>query len=957
MSTTDKTPLWLDLKKEYIDDNLDKLQVYLKDGANDKKKQDSFYSTTVQLLRLRVEDLVNTLAKLPIYERETDPQKLLFNIKLLAIYLLTDKTENKLATSAYLALMSELQQLKPKFSDYFIKASMQCLKHEKIATLGFNWSELNEITDVFALKAAQVTQFDTPLKKPRSFTLNGTAILTSQGLRLTADTKETAKKLLKEGSSSAETEIGVAMLTPSADKISLKDGKDLVKIAEFTKDFIYEQHACNAPKPAARLKTYFEDKEVTVRITQIDEKGVMHVETTDPAYDKLTGVIKFGKVGIVTYQPEVIHKYFQAGDYLKATITKAGKTATFSIYKQLIDFFIHDTERVIKEEGNQFLAKLILDTANNYVWINGYGIAMYTKKDGEHNIDDIVYLEMSHYGKDKHYGMINATIMDEIPEDDLCENEVRKECIRAFVDECTPADVRNKANDDTTALEPVVMELLLRQMFEHQRTLLKPLERYRYLANANVMAEMIGDTVTASFLNFAGTYLNALVRFVRNEDFKSIVLTPDEAFENAEDTRIRLQAIELLKEYGNRESASKLSDAIDENKEKAPMLARLARLIQISNFMQETLSPAALNVIRREIIKTLSIETEDKADLESDGAIYLGLESNTQEFKTSIVIPPDSQMQADERRQNLNVMKGICAFLNSTIGGTLYLGVNDQGYVTGIKKDMKILGQKSIDSFTRYIQDTAKRYFGTDAIAYLTIEPLYDDMVVAIHVKPHPYRIVELEKEAYIRINAESRKMPEQMRQELIDRKMFTQKDKAAATSRLLHACEQKVCVILHQYASSNSGKVTDREIEAYDVRPTDGLVIGYDREKNDVRVFSLNRIGYVEILEKTPWEHSAQFQKLDVDVFHMTGDKPIPVSLQLNLMAKNLLVEEYPAAKEYITNDKNDHDVWYFNGDVYQLKGIGRFYMGLANCIKILKGDELKQYVADYSREYLSGK
>ena len=31
MAITDKTPLWLDLKKEYIDDNFNKLQTYLHD--------------------------------------------------------------------------------------------------------------------------------------------------------------------------------------------------------------------------------------------------------------------------------------------------------------------------------------------------------------------------------------------------------------------------------------------------------------------------------------------------------------------------------------------------------------------------------------------------------------------------------------------------------------------------------------------------------------------------------------------------------------------------------------------------------------------------------------------------------------------------------------------------------------------------------------------------------------
>ena len=31
MNTTEKTPLWLDLRKEYIDDNFAKLQTYLKE--------------------------------------------------------------------------------------------------------------------------------------------------------------------------------------------------------------------------------------------------------------------------------------------------------------------------------------------------------------------------------------------------------------------------------------------------------------------------------------------------------------------------------------------------------------------------------------------------------------------------------------------------------------------------------------------------------------------------------------------------------------------------------------------------------------------------------------------------------------------------------------------------------------------------------------------------------------
>ena len=377
--------------------------------------------------------------------------------------------------------------------------------------------------------------------------------------------------------------------------------------------------------------------------------------------------------------------------------------------------------------------------------------------------------------------------------------------------------------------------------------------------------------------------------------------------------------------------------------------------MQTANAMQGTLSEATLNVIRREIIKTLSIETENDADLEADGGIFLGIESGTLEFKTSMVYPSNNHMQPDEYAQNLNVLKGVCAFLNSTTGGTLYLGVNDQGMVVGIDNDMKYLNYHTIDSYMRYVQDTAKKHFGIDTLPYLRIEPLYDNTVVAIHVEPHPYRVVELNNTAYLRVNAESREMPEQMRKEMLARKVFTNEGKAAALSRLQHAQTQKKCVVLHDYASSNSGKVSDRFVEAYDVRPEDGLVICYDRRKYTTRVFNINRIGYVEIKEDEPWKYPASHDKIEVDVFHMTGEKPIHISLQLDLMAKNLLIEEFPRAKNSVKPHKGDDNIWYFDTEVYQLEGVGRFYMGLANHIKILDAPELKEYVSDFSKKYLS--
>jgi hypothetical protein len=64
MKQTDKTPLWLDLRKEYIDDNFDKLRSYLSECSTSAAK-DSFFETTIELLRGRVEDLMASIASRP----------------------------------------------------------------------------------------------------------------------------------------------------------------------------------------------------------------------------------------------------------------------------------------------------------------------------------------------------------------------------------------------------------------------------------------------------------------------------------------------------------------------------------------------------------------------------------------------------------------------------------------------------------------------------------------------------------------------------------------------------------------------------------------------------------------------------------------------------------------------------------------------------------------------------
>lgn len=76
----------------------------------------------------------------------------------------------------------------------------------------------------------------------------------------------------------------------------------------------------------------------------------------------------------------------------------------------------------------------------------------------------------------------------------------------------------------------------------------------------------------------------------------------------------------------------------------------------------------------------------------------LGSESQTKEFKSSIVYPAGS-IQADIDKQMLIILKTIAGFQNAQ-GGELYLGVNDLGNVCGINEDLHYLNTSKFDEYT-----------------------------------------------------------------------------------------------------------------------------------------------------------------------------------------------------------------------------------------------------------------
>ena len=116
-------------------------------------------------------------------------------------------------------------------------------------------------------------------------------------------------------------------------------------------------------------------------------------------------------------------------------------------------------------------------------------------------------------------------------------------------------------------------------------------------------------------------------------------------------------------------------------------------------------------------------------------------------------------------------------------------------------------------------------------------------------------------------------------------------------------------------------------------------------------KVFRISRIGNVQVT-RDPWTCKSRHKRGQADIFHFTGDTPIPVKLELDLLAKNLLIEEYPeSATELkpVGATAGTPDRFLLQTNVYSLLGLGRFYCGLAGHITILDAPGLEEYAKDY--------
>ena len=176
-------------------------------------------------------------------------------------------------------------------------------------------------------------------------------------------------------------------------------------------------------------------------------------------------------------------------------------------------------------------------------------------------------------------------------------------------------------------------------------------------------------------------------------------------------------------------------------------------------------------------------------------------------------------------------------------------------------------------------------------------------------------------------------------------------KESALSIESLGEAIKERKKVILKNYESGNSHKVSDRLVEPFEFTTNMIDVWCYDLEKKENKVFKISRIGEVRVLEEE-WSEEEAHRKSITDCFRMSGFGQTPVKLEMGIMAKNLLLEEYPLAEKDL---RKEGDRWILETTVSDMAGVGRFVIGLAHDIIVIDSPELKLYIRNFIQKNIS--
>jgi hypothetical protein len=126
------------------------------------------------------------------------------------------------------------------------------------------------------------------------------------------------------------------------------------------------------------------------------------------------------------------------------------------------------------------------------------------------------------------------------------------------------------------------------------------------------------------------------------------------------------------------------------------------------------------------------IELRHKEKIKEDGIKELIIKGENESLEIKSTLRFDVKEGEVNKKLEYVIAKTVSAFLN-TEGGSLIIGVDDEGNILGLEKDFQTLNKKNLDGFELHLRQVIKKYLGDYFEKYLKISfPKVDDKEICL---------------------------------------------------------------------------------------------------------------------------------------------------------------------------------------------------------------------------------
>lgn len=163
---------------------------------------------------------------------------------------------------------------------------------------------------------------------------------------------------------------------------------------------------------------------------------------------------------------------------------------------------------------------------------------------------------------------------------------------------------------------------------------------------------------------------------------------------------------------------------------------------------------------------------------------------------------------------------------------------------------------------------------------------------------------------------------------------------------KLSNAIQNEKRVILKEYHSANSQKISDRLVEPITFSDNYNSLIAFEVETRENKYFNIERItDIIEINTNQEFQEKHKTDKPDIFGFSELNGEKFEIELRLSLRAYLILKEEYPLVQPYLKKESNK-DTYLLKCNVNNPKAIIRFILGFPEEVEVIGSEKFKKYI-----------